>query len=220
VNHAFGTWLTKLPERTGLLVCHDTIAVQVCDHAREHDLPIPDHIAVISGLGKGIPCTPALTTVRIAVENWGQAAAQVLAQWIQTKVRPSEALLLQPEGIDLKASTALVAYDDPEINKAVKYIREHAHRHLDITTLTRALYCSRRTLERRFEILIGHSILQEIHRIRVEMAQVLLIDTDLPLKAVAKQVGFTNEEQLRRVFAKLRNDSPGAFRRRFRGDEI
>jgi LacI family transcriptional regulator len=219
VNRAFGIWLANLPERTGILVCHDTIAVQVCDHAREHDFHIPDRLAVISGLGKGIPCTPALTTVRIAVENWGQAAAQVLARWIQTKIRPSDSLLLPPEGIDIKASTAMVAYDDPEINKAVNYIRSHAHRQLDVTTLTNALFCSRRTMERRFETIIGHSILQEIHRIRIEMAQVLLIDTDLPLKAVAKQVGFTNEEQLRRVFTKIRHDSPGAFRRRFRGDE-
>lgn len=218
-NRAFGTWLTQLPEGTGILVCRDTIAVLVCDHARERGIQIPDRISLISGLGEGIPSTPSLTAVRIAVENWGQAAAQVLARWLQTQTRPADSLLLAPEGIDLKASTALVAYDDPAINKAINYIREHVHRPLDVITLSKAVYCSRRTLERRFEMVIGHSILHEIHRIRIEMTQVLLIDTDLPLKAIAKRVGFSNEEQLRRVFFKIRNESPSAFRRRFRSNE-
>jgi LacI family transcriptional regulator len=220
INRAFGAWLTGLPQGTGIMVCRDTIAVLVCDHAKELGLHIPDRISIISGLSEGIPSDPSLTAVRIAVENWGQAAAQILAEWIETQQRPEAALLLPPEGIDLKASTALVAYDDNQINKAITYIREHAHHRLDVTTLSKALFSSRRTLERRFDAVIGHSILHEIHRIRIEMAQVLMIDTNLPFKAVAKRVGFTNEGHLRRVFSKFKGESPLAFRQRFRSDVV
>jgi AraC-like DNA-binding protein len=51
---------------------------------------------------------------------------------------------------------------------------------------------------------------------RVERAQTLLTDTDLPLIEVAAQVGYNDPNQLGRVFRKHLGTSPGRFRREHR----
>ena len=67
-----------------------------------------------------------------------------------------------------------------------------------------------------FADLVGRSILQEIHRCRLERARLLLLDTDLPLKAVATRSGFGDAEQLRRAFQRRYGEAPGSFRLRQR----
>ena len=77
---------------------------------------------------------------------------------------------------------------------------------------------SRRSLERKFRRLIGHSISDEIRRAHLERAKQLLIQTDLAMPQVAAASGFTTATRLGIVFQRELKQTPTDFRRRVRAD--
>jgi transcriptional regulator GlxA family with amidase domain len=52
-------------------------------------------------------------------------------------------------------------------------------------------------------MLLGHSILDEVHCMRVERAKELLAVTDLPVSPVAAQTGFSTSQRMAKVFPKV-----------------
>lgn len=214
-GEGFAAWLGELAPRTGILVCRDTIASLLCDHARHLGLPIPERLAVVSGLDEEMPCVPALSAVRTGIERWGAAAADAVLTWLASGIRPADRRI-PPDEIAVRASSSFQAWDDAHVRSAMAYIGEHCGRDIHVDDVAVAAALSRRALERRFAEQVGRSILQEIHRCRLERARLLLLDTDLPLKAVASRSGFGDAEQLRRAFQRRYGEAPGAFRLRQR----
>ena len=68
------------------------------------------------------------------------------------------------------------------------------------TALAARLPGSRNLFERRFREAIGHSVLAEILRIRLEKAQMLLLRPEIPIGAIAAFSGFASERALHDVF--------------------
>ena len=71
---------------------------------------------------------------------------------------------------------------------------------------------SRRALEIRFRKTLGRTILSEIQRIRLERAKRLLLETDLPLPAVAESAGFGTPSYLVQVFRQNVGITPARYR--------
>jgi LacI family transcriptional regulator len=63
---------------------------------------------------------------------------------------------------------------------------------------------------------LGRSPNQEILRVRIERAQELLRDTDLPLETIAQRAGFLSHKYLGDVFVRETGQPPGQFRREAR----
>jgi AraC-like DNA-binding protein len=72
---------------------------------------------------------------------------------------------------------------------------------------------TRRSLERRFQRTLGHTILDEIIRCRLERAKRLLVETDQPLKAVALAAGFSGTQHMSKVFHRAEGVAPARYRR-------
>ena len=51
---------------------------------------------------------------------------------------------------------------------------------------------------------------------RCERAKSLLLDTALPMKSIAWRVGFSSDEQMRKVFSRRYALTPTAYRARFK----
>jgi len=81
----------------------------------------------------------------------------------------------------------------------------------------RAVPLGRRTLERRFAALIGHSPAEEIRRTKLERVRQLLSTTDLPVPEIAEACGFAYAEHMIPLFARHHGATPAAFRRNLRG---
>lgn len=79
---------------------------------------------------------------------------------------------------------------------------------------------ARRSLERRFQRTLGHTILDEIIRCRVERAKRLLAETDQPLKAVALAAGFSGTQHMSKVFHRAEGVAPARYRRDHRSTEM
>jgi LacI family transcriptional regulator len=113
-----------------------------------------------------------------------------------------------------RLSTDVVATQDPAVNQAVTYIREHAcERRIDAAAVLAHVRLSRASLEPRMKRVLGRTIHQEIHRVRVERAKDLLAHSTMPIKQVAHEAGFSGVQYLTRVFRQATGETPAHYRR-------
>jgi AraC-like DNA-binding protein len=99
------------------------------------------------------------------------------------------------------------------VARAVNFIWNSTHGALTVEDVVASARLTRRSLERRFQAALGHTIYDEIIRCRIERAKRLLEDTSLPVKQVALRVGFPNSDRMGKVFQRIVSVSPMAYRR-------
>jgi len=102
---------------------------------------------------------------------------------------------------------------DRMVAEAVRFIWNHTQKDMTVDEVVSALPVSRRSLERRFQSVLGHTLLEEITRCRVERAKRLLEETDTPLKSIASQVGFSSVQRMAKVFGRSVGVPPAAYRK-------
>jgi AraC family transcriptional regulator len=73
---------------------------------------------------------------------------------------------------------------------------------------------------RLFRAQMGQSVGQYLASVRIERAQSLLIDTDLPLKEIAYRLGFANAGNFSTAFSAATRQPPAAFRRQHQNGKI
>jgi LacI family transcriptional regulator len=111
-----------------------------------------------------------------------------------------------------RQSTDFFATEDDMVVAAMRYIAGHLQKSIGVDDVAAAVHASRRTLERRFRTAAGRSISAEIRRLRVQRAQRMLLDTDVPIKHVARAAGFASTMQMYQVFVRCLHTAPGAIR--------
>ena len=67
-------------------------------------------------------------------------------------------------------------------------------------------------MEIRFQKAVGHSIVDEINRLRITTLKRLLIETEEKINRLYREVGFSSPLHMRRVFSKYTGMTPGEFR--------
>ena len=71
---------------------------------------------------------------------------------------------------------------------------------------------SRSTLDRRFRRVIGRTVKDEITRLRLNGAIQLLVETQLPLKAISLRCGFSSQAHMTTVFRFKLGRTPKSYR--------
>ena len=104
---------------------------------------------------------------------------------------------------------------DALVDRACQIIWSQSHLPLTVQWLARVLGTSKRTLFRRFQHVMGKTILDEINLCRLERAKRLLRETLLPIKKVTFLAGFGCYEAFRSVMQKHEGNSPAEYRKRF-----
>ena len=115
-------------------------------------------------------------------------------------------------GVVARRSTDVVLHEDQEIAAALRFIHDNAGRPIRVYDVVASLGDARRTLEIRFQQVLGRSIHEEIRGARLERAKRLLLETDLSLPKVAKASGFGSPSYLAVVFQKEIGQSPMKYR--------
>jgi LacI family transcriptional regulator len=218
-NEPLLTWLRKLPKPVGVLASHDTQGAQIAEYCHQLDLTVPDQVAIVGVDDDDLLCDlsrPSLSSVRLPAERIGYEAARLLDQWLGGS-RPAErALVLPPAGVMVRQSSNLQAVPDAGVAAAVRFIHDHAHEPLHVSDVLREVPMARRALERRFRRWLQRSILEEIRRAHVIVAQRLLIATDLPMSQIAIRCGLQSSRHLSIAFRQVTKVTPTAFRRQSR----
>jgi LacI family transcriptional regulator len=125
---------------------------------------------------------------------------------------PPQRLLLAPVGVATRQSTDVVAVSDPQLSRAVRYIREHACDGIGVEDVLRAVPMSRTVLERRFKQILSRTPHEQILRVKIARAKAMLTTTDLPIATISERSGFEHVEYFSVAFKRLTKVSPGAFR--------
>jgi AraC-like DNA-binding protein len=90
--------------------------------------------------------------------------------------------------------------------------QNYASDNLSIATVADAFSLSQSYISRIFKKQYGRSIPDYIHELRVEQAKKLLRTTSLSINEIAEQVGYSTPWTLNRIFKRLVDMTPGAYR--------
>lgn len=106
--------------------------------------------------------------------------------------------------------------DDAVIARCQTWIAEHYQDPHPVTSMVRLSGLAERTFKRRFQQATGMKPLEYVHALRLEEAKHMLeTDPDLPIEAVANEVGYEDAGFFSRLFRRRVNLTPAQYRKRF-----
>jgi LacI family transcriptional regulator len=209
--------LLALPQPLAVFCSDDHCARQLIDEATGLGLQVPDQIAVLGVDNDEIHCELSgvqLSSIRLNSEQIGYEAAALLAKLIAGQSASANPILIPPIEVITRRSTDVLALADPEVAAAVRFIRDQGGREINVEDLLERTALSRRSLEMRFRKALGRSPHQEIRRVQIERAKLLLTRTDRPMREIADACGFRETRQLSVAFHERIGLTPRQFRRR------
>jgi transcriptional regulator GlxA family with amidase domain len=96
------------------------------------------------------------------------------------------------------------------------WIISNPHRDLGVEQLAERMSMSPRNFSRLFCQEIGVTPAKFVEGVRMEAARNMMLQTDLPMEAIAVQCGFGSAEQMRRTFQRLLKTTPQEHRSLFK----
>lgn len=217
---AISEWIRTLPKPAGIMACYDVRGQEVIEACRTLDIEVPDQVAVIGVHNDELLCElcdPPLSSVIPNARRAGYEAASMLQRMMDGEKIPPQRLLIAPVGIAARQSTDVAAVDDPQLSRAVRFIREHACEGIGVKDVLRAVPMSRSLLERRFKQVLHRTPLDQILRVKVERAKNLLVTTDLSVAIISERAGFEHVEYFCVAFKRLVDETPARYRARNKG---
>ena len=213
-------WLRNLPKPAAVVTWTSDRGREVLYACRAEGLLVPEQVAVMGGDEDSLlceTCNPPLSGVALTSERIGYEAAALLDRLLRGEPLPTEPILIAPTRVVVRQSTDTLAITEPDLARAIAFIRMHAATPIRVSDVLREIAVSRTWLERTFQQALGRSPAEEIRRVRLERAKQLLADTDLPVPQVAAASGFTSREYLACAFQRATGLTPREFRQRARG---
>ena len=199
-------WLGGLPKPCGIFAANDRIAQHIAAMAQATDTRIPEDIAILGVDNDEIYCEgvmPGISSIETDLDAAGYDLGIFLAEAIAAK-RPSPSIKLYgPSRIVVRGSTRIFRQTEPGVANALDFIRRHACTvGIGIPEIMTQMKCSRREATQRFKRVTGHTILDEIHNVRLERMCELLKTTDMKISAIINFCGYESEPFPKRMFLK------------------
>jgi LacI family transcriptional regulator len=212
-------WIESLSKPVGIFAINDSLGRTVIDACRAASIRVPAAAAVLGCGNDPVICglaSPSLSSVALPAERVGFDAADLLMGMMIGKKPLDKNRVVPVSSVIPRESTDNVSVRDPDVASALRFILAHAGEWIGVRELLLALPVQRRSLERKFRKVLGRSPLEEIRRVRVDLAKQLLSGTDLPMPIVARRSGFSEAKQLSQVFRALVGMTPTSYRSNFR----
>ena len=214
---AITDWLKGLPKPVGLMASNDDRAELVIEACKMADLSVPDEVAVLGVDNDRTVCelsSPPLSSVALNLGKAGYNAAALLDRMMATGPKATETVYIEPIHVVTRLSTDVLAVDDHEVAAALRYIRRHAKQNTSVASVVANCGASRRVLEKRFRGILGHTIHDEISRVRTELVTAMLTETQMPISEIARELAFPDVAHLSRYFRRATGLSPLQYRKR------
>lgn len=208
-------WVRGLPKPVGIMACTDQLGFWLLDACDRAGISVPDEVAVVGVENDEILCMmarPPLSSVAFNSARIGYEAAALLSRLMKGEPAPQEPFMIDPLGIVTRQSSDVVAVDDPDLARALRFIRENACRGIQVADILKQVPLSRTALERQMKAAIGRSPKAEILRNQLERAKELLASTELSLAQISERVGFRHAQHFSTIFKEKLGETPGAYR--------
>jgi LacI family transcriptional regulator len=208
-------WLKSLPRPVGILTPGDLHAARLLNICRGLKIAVPEEIAILGRSNDPVICEtmrPTLSSMDLDARQVGYVAAGMLDRMMAGE-KTNELILVPPSHVEVRQSTDLMVIEDADVVQAMQYIRDFACTSIDVPRVAEEIGLSRRVLERRFQQYLGRSPKEEIMRIRIETAKMLLARTDQSRENIARRCGFASPTYFSMAFHRLVGMKPQAYRK-------
>ncbi len=101
---------------------------------------------------------------------------------------------------------------DPRVAATAEYIRHHLNEELHISALATQACMTKDNLIRIFRREMGITPMRYINNKKMELAQLMLVTTDEPVKQIAYRIAFDDHSYFNRIFKKLVGVTPMQYR--------
>lgn len=212
-------WLAMLPKPVAVFACDDARAQWLTEACWRMGVKVPEEVAALGVNNDRLHCYesyPPLSSIELPSELAGYEAAHMLSLLMSGKKKTFDPVFLRPKTVVERQSTDTLAVDDPHVATALNYIRENACKRITVEDIVKQTSLSRRILENRFRRYLGRTPFQEMRRVQIARVNALLRETNLTIEQIADETGFGSGIRLSLEYKKNTNESPGAYRARFR----
>ncbi len=213
-------WIADWQPPLGVFVTQDAFCRFLANACRRNRLRVPEDVALIGCGNDPLICgepEPSLSSVDVGFERIGYEAAALLERLMDGGRTPADPLLLPPKGLVLRRSTDLWLVENESVAAALKFIAEHSHERISVTDVADHACAAVRSLERHFRGTLGRTIKDEITRLRMERAKRMLVESDEPVKFIARACGFSGATYFHEAFFKAEGTTPRQYRLRHVG---
>jgi len=211
-------WLKSLPKPTGLMACVDDRSQEVLEACKLATIEVPTEIAILGVDNDPLVCglsRPQLSSVSLGAENAGYEAADLLGRRMGGEPFNGQAIKTLVTHVEIRQSTDILAMDDRTVAKAIHFIKQNITQNIGVNEVVESLQIPRRTMQIRFKKELGHTIIEEIRRLKVEQVAKMLATTQLPISRIAMDLGFPGIDHISRTFRKVKGMSPLEYRKRY-----
>jgi len=212
-------WLRSLPKPVGIMACNDTRGQHVTEACKIAGLRIPDEVAVLGVDNDQFVCDlcdPPLSSIAYNSERAGYEAAALLDELMAGKKKSAnQRILIQATHIVPRQSTDILAVEDADVAKAVRFIRKHAKKAIQVNDVAEAIALPRNSLYKKFRKILGHSPNEEITRARVEQIARMLVETNMSISEIASTLEYSSTAHVARYFRRGKGMSLMAYRKRY-----
>jgi transcriptional regulator GlxA family with amidase domain len=111
-------------------------------------------------------------------------------------------------------------HEDEPIKKAQEFIEQNFQEKITVDQLTDRFALSRRNFERRFKKATCNTVLEYIHRVKIEAAKMSLESTRANVNEVMYSVGYSDNKAFRSTFKKITGISPVEYRNKYNKEAV
>lgn len=188
-----GKVIKKLPKPLAILCQSDHRAATLFNACEEAGLHVPQDVAILGVGNNEVLCNFSrvpLSSVDIDMVGVARKGAIILDRLMKGEQLSTFVQVVPPIGIVQRRSSKIVHIPHPQVSDALHFIMDHFSHKINVSDVARYVGMSRTGLNRLFGQHIGHSITEEIQRLRIDHAKQLLATTDKKIAEVAIESGF------------------------------
>jgi LacI family transcriptional regulator len=139
----------------------------------------------------------------------------LLDQLMHGKPPPPAPIRIPPTGLINRKSSDLLAVNHPGVARSLRFLWDNCHRPIGVDDLAKVAGMSRSGLHQAFLQYIGRPPGTELHRVRIERARKLLMESNLKLEVIAEMSGYQSANSFWVAFKQATGMSPKQFHKQF-----
>lgn len=215
--------LENIPKPFAVFAYNDGVGVEVIDACMEAGLLVPEQVAVLGVDNDQVVCESIpipLSSIRFDLDVLAYEGAALLDRLMDGHRPPETLKRVCFGGVVTRLSTDILAIDNVEVAKALRYIWTHySESSLSAEQVASQTSLTSRGLRKAFQKTLRRSIHQEIMRVRMTKVAELLQNTRHSVASMADLTGFSSANNLFRAFRRIHGTSPGQFRKHAKSHE-